>query len=84
MKPVKDVRSVTHRVNESIDYESLAKLYNAAALNDGVEMTRVYNITLFKRALSRRGIEAGKDFEAFSHGEVTIVKRLSTAVMSRG
>lgn len=84
MKPVKAVQSVAHRTHDSIDYAKLSTMYNESAVGDGVELDKVYNITLFKKALERRGVIVGKDVEAFSSGDVTIVKRISTAAMSRG
>lgn len=84
MKPVKHVNAEPTPAKASIDYDRLRELYNEAPVGGGVEMDRVYNISLFKQALVRRGLVPGKDVDAFTSGEQTIVKRTSTAVMTRG
>ena len=67
-----------------IDYDELARLYNQAQVKGGVELDRVYNITLFKRALTRWGLKEGEDFTAENRGKVTLVVRLSNTTMTKG
>lgn len=66
-----------------IDYTAVARLYNSAKVNGGVELDRVYNITLFKRTLTRWGLVEGVDFSASNHKSVTLVTRLSAKHMTK-
>lgn len=66
-----------------INYGEVASLYNAAQINGGVELDRVYNITLFKRTLTRRGLVEGVDFTAANHKSITLVTRLSPKKMTK-
>ncbi|QBJ04520.1 hypothetical protein HOV23_gp053 [Pseudomonas phage Lana] len=67
-----------------IDYNKLADFYNSAEIGGAVEMDeQVYNITLFKKALSRRDLELDVDFTAFNKDGKTLVKRLSQARMTK-
>ncbi|QYW06511.1 hypothetical protein uan_099 [Pseudomonas phage UAntarctica] len=66
-----------------IDYVAMARHYNNAELNGGVELDRVYNITLFKRALEGWGIREGIDFTAANHKAITLVTRLSATRMTK-
>lgn len=67
----------------SIDYKKLAELYNSLEVGGAVEMEPVYNITLFKDALGRRGVVLDTDFSAFNKDGITLVKRLSMAAMTQ-
>jgi len=67
----------------SIDYGKLAELYNALEIGGAVEMDPVYNITLFKDALARRGLVNLEDFSAFNKDGRTLVKRLTQAAMTK-
>jgi hypothetical protein len=67
----------------AIDYNKLAEYYNTAEIEGAVEMDEVYNITLFKKALTRRGLELDVDFSAFNKDGKTLVKRLSQALMTK-
>lgn len=59
---------------QPIDYGKLAMLYNQIDEIDGyVELDQVYNITLFKQALERRGVVSGKDFIALNRKPYTYV-----------
>lgn len=66
-----------------IDYNKLADYYNSAEVEGAVEMDEVYNITLFKKALERRGLTLDEDFSAFNKDGKTFVKRLSQASMTK-
>jgi hypothetical protein len=68
--------------NTPIDYSKLADFYNRLEIGGAVEMDQVYNITLFKQAIERRGLGLG-DFQAFNKGGKTLVKRLTQALMSK-
>lgn len=68
-----------------VDYEGLAKDYNALEYKEGgdpfVGINRVYNITLFKRALTARGLIEGTDFVATTRGDHTYVIKKSPKAM---
>lgn len=82
MKVVKEEDIGTPRV--AIDYNKLADFYNASQVGAGIETDEeVYNITLFKRALNRRGLKVNEDFSAFNKDGKTFVKRLSEALMTK-
>lgn len=67
-----------------IDYAKLADFYNSSEVGGAVEMDeQVYNITLFKKALSRRGVVSEVDFHAFNKGGKTLVKRLTLVEMTK-
>lgn len=66
-----------------IDYVKLAEYYNALEVGGAVEMDAVYNITLFKQALERRGVVETTDFTAFTKHGKTLVKRLTQADMTK-
>lgn len=84
MRPVTEVETPKAIHKAAIDYAKLADLYNERAVGDGVVMEKVYNITIFRKNIAGRGLVPGVDFEAFTKDGETVVKRLSTAVMSRG
>jgi hypothetical protein len=69
--------------NTPIDYNKLADYYNRLEIGGAVEMDQVYNITLFKEAVERRGIRREVDFLAFNRDGKTIVKRESQAPMNK-
>lgn len=66
-----------------IEYNKLADLYNRLEVGGAVQMDKVYNITLFKKALARRGVVIDTDCSAFNKDGKTLVKRLSQAVMTK-
>lgn len=67
-----------------IDYNKLADYYNSAEIGGAVQMDEpVYNITLFKKAISRRGLVLDVDYTAFNKDGKTLVKRLSQALMTK-
>lgn len=66
---------------EQIDYAALATHYNALQIGGAVVMDKVYNITLFKRALERRGVVHNTDFQAYNADGKTYVKRLTITRM---
>ena len=69
---------------QRIDYSKLADLYNRLENGGAVEMDeQVYNITLFKKHLARRGVVIGTDFEAFNRDGKTVVKRLTQVAMTK-
>ncbi|MNL80376.1 hypothetical protein D3C87_2072150 [compost metagenome] len=49
-----------------------------------VKMEKVYNITLFKRTISNRGVASEVDFQAYNRGDNTFVKRLTQVAMTKG
>jgi len=65
-----------------IDYALIARKYNTAEQGGSVKMKKVYNITLFKKALSRRGVRESIDFQAFNQDGFTYVKRISALRMT--
>ena len=67
--------------SEQIDYAELAKHYNTLQIDGAVVMDKVYNITLFKRALARRGVVIDTDFQAYNANGKTYVKRLTATRM---
>lgn len=71
------------RTFNHIDYDALARSYNRAEIEGGVELPRVYNITLFKRAIANWGLVEGEDFSAESHKDVTLVIRISSKQMTK-
>lgn len=67
-----------------IDYVKLAEFYNGLEVGGAVEMDeKVYNITLFKQALGRRGVVSEVDFHAFNKDGKTLVKRLTLVDMTK-
>lgn len=68
----------------SIDYDEIVKAYNDMAVGSVIRRERVSNITLFKQALSRRGVVEGVDFKAYNLDGYTFVERLNQNVMTRG
>lgn len=68
---------------ERIDYSAIADFYNRLQIGEALQIEPVYNITLFRQRLAKRGVEADKDFEAFGKNGKTLVKRLSAARMSK-
>jgi hypothetical protein len=66
------------RAAEPIDYAELAKHYNTLQIDGAVVMPKkVYNITLFKQAVARRGLKSELDFQAYNADGKTYVKRLT-------
>lgn len=68
---------------ERIDYNAIADFYNTLQIGDALQIKQVYNITLFRRALSNRGVVLNTDFDAFGKDGNTLVKRLSAARMTK-
>lgn len=55
----------TTAVHQRIDYNEIADWYNLKTpVGGALKRERVYNITLFKNALARRGLVVNKDFRA--------------------
>ena len=67
-----------------IDYDKIADNYNRLEVGGAVIIDKVYNITLFKQHLERRGLSSNTDFYAFNKGDETCIKRLSQACMTKG
>ncbi len=61
----------------AIDYAEVAKSYNRIQPLQALRMGQVYNISLFKAALVRRGVTHGTDFKAFNKKGHTYVQRVS-------
>lgn len=76
-------KEAAQKGRERIDYQAIADFFNRLPVGDALQIEPVYNITLFRRALSNRGVELGKDFDAFGKNGMTLVKRLSTARMTK-
>lgn len=68
---------------KTVDYSLLADYYNRCAEGEAVELDKVYNVTLFKKTLSNKGLVSDVDFQAFNKDEKTYVKRLTMARMSK-
>lgn len=68
---------------QQVDYTKLVTYYNNLEIGQAVKLDKVSNITLFKNALSRRGVKVGTDAQAFTHGDHTFVKRLTTVEMKK-
>lgn len=68
---------------ERIDYSAIADFYNRLQVGEALQIEAVYNITLFRKRIVKRGLKADVDFEAFGKNGKTLVKRLSTARMSK-
>lgn len=75
MKPVSDLPQPQSQA--FIDYGALTKKYNELEMTAGLQLEKVYNITLFKRALERRGLIHGEDFHAYNKNGSTYVQRLT-------
>lgn len=63
------------------NYRALADKYNQLKVGENLRMRRFSNITNFKQAMTRRGLEEGVDYEAFSRRQNSFVKRLSSIEM---
>lgn len=68
---------------ERIDYAEIADNYNRLGLEEALLLEPVYNITLFRRALSNWGVKIGVDIDAFGKNGKTLVKRLSATRMTK-
>lgn len=67
-----------------VNYNEVADNYNQLKVGEtALEMDRVSNITLFKRAVENRGLVSNVDFKAFNNGEHTFVLRLTQALMKK-
>lgn len=64
-----------------IDYTALAGKYNLLDKGKRLKMDKVSNISHLKRALSRRGIEENKDFQAYSKGNHSFILKLTNTDM---
>lgn len=63
-----------------IDYRLLADEYNRAPVRGTVRIPRVYNITLFRRALTNRGL-AEKDFSVANRGKECVIYKWTETAM---
>lgn len=66
-----------------IDYAKLADYYNQNEIGEAVSMDQVYNISIFKESLERRGLVRDQDFVAYTTGGKTFVKRLTSVPMTK-
>lgn len=70
------------RPQERTDFAKIAEQYNRQPVGSGgVRFDRVSNITHFKQALTRRGLEEGVDFRATQKGPKGYLQRLSGKTM---
>lgn len=68
-----------------IDYNEIVEAFNRLEPNGdkAIKIARVYNITLFKEILGRRGGKSDVDFQAYSSGDHTYIKRLTQVEMTK-
>lgn len=72
----------TPRLWERLDYQQLARDYNALAKGQSLRLRKVTNITNFKAALARRDLEVKKDYRAGQKGRHCYLTRLSDKPMT--
>lgn len=65
---------------QRIDYEELASHYNDLDVDETLKMPSVYNTTLFKKTLERKGLGAD-DVEVYQRKGNCYITRKSTATM---
>ena len=76
-------RDAKPKEKKTVDYKKLAEFYNRCEVDEAVELEKSYNVTLFKKSLSLRGLTPDIDFQAYNKGEKCYVKRLTLAPMSK-
>lgn len=64
-----------------IDYAELVDIYNKTYVGGKFRIPRVYNVTLFRRNLLRRGL-AADDIAVYQRGGHCYLQRLTDAVMN--
>ena len=71
------------RPREFIDYQAIAREYNQLRIGGRLIRKSVYNITLFKQILARRGLTSS-DVRVFQAAGSCYMERVTSAVMSEG
>jgi len=66
---------------ERTDFYRLARDYNLLEKGHTLKTYRVTNVTQTKRALERRGIKEGEDFQAYNQGKFFFLRKLSNTSM---
>lgn len=69
------------RPHARTDFNKLASDYNLLEVGRTLKTPRVSNVTDIKRALGRRGIEDGKDYDARNRGKFFYLRKLSDKPM---
>lgn len=62
------------------DYQAIAKAYNEMPVGKALKMPMVYNITLFRKTISRYGIKE-VDANIFQRGKACFIERKSEVLM---
>lgn len=62
------------------DYEQIAEVYNGTEIGQAVRLDRVYNTTLFRQALERRGLTAA-DAAVYQRGDYCFIARKTETQM---
>lgn len=66
-----------------LDYPKIAAHYNELQLQGALKLEKVYNISLFKARLERRGVKRDIDFIAYNSGDHTYIQRLTAKTMKK-
>lgn len=64
-----------------IDYAELVDIYNKTYVTGKIRIPKVYNVTLFRKSLLRRGLTE-KDLAVWQRGQHCYIQRLTDAVMN--
>jgi hypothetical protein len=60
-----------------LDYDEIATLYNTIAIGQAVKIKKVYNVTLFRQAIERRGLSSA-DVHIYQRGSCYIERKSDT------
>jgi hypothetical protein len=62
------------------DYPAISKAYNEMPVGKALKLPRVYNVTLFRKTLTRHGLE-DTDAAVFQRGNACFIQRKTETLM---
>lgn len=81
MSAIEIVEGAAPDPHNRIDYAEIVDVFNKTYVGGKVRIPRVYNVTLFRNSLLRRGLTAA-DISVYQRGAHCYIQRLTDAVMS--
>ncbi|CAD5377404.1 hypothetical protein OF001_U20331 [Pseudomonas sp. OF001] len=81
MSAVEIVEGTAPAPHNRIDYAEIVDVFNKTYVGGKFRIPKVYNVTLFRNNLLRRGLTAD-DISVYQRGDHCYIQRLSDAVMN--
>lgn len=81
MSAIEIVEGIAPAPQNRIDYAEIVDVFNKTYVGGKFRIPKVYNVTLFRNTLLRRGLTA-KDIAVYQRGDHCYVQRLTDAVMN--